>query len=231
MELKVKHASRPRQLPISIYDVQTEHICTPPSRAVPRPSLPNVHIPTPLAYPFLVSKTGSTINSNGLFTDWVELASIHIEYDDKSDPQGAIRLVGTPKSTSGPDVTFMSSVYGLLPSSYTKTYYEMLNFTIDGAWASYSAQLLFDEGYNCASKCCLSLSIGGNRSPLEYTAVLLKKTTGETLTVKGSSSDYSVIGGLSASQLAIYYDRADWSLRGDGKGYIKLVETPSEWEE
>lgn len=229
MELKVKHASRPHQLPLSIYDVQAEHICAPPAQSVPRPFLPPVYIANPLEQPFLVSKTGSTINANSLFTDWEKLDGVRINFDDESDPRGTIRLVGTPKS--GPDVTFMTSAYGLLPSSYTKTYYEMLNFTIDGAWASYSAQLLFDEGYNCDGKCCLMLSVGGNRSPIEYTAMLRNKTTDETITVTGSSIAYSVTGGVHTTQLAIYYDRYDWPMRGDGKGYIKLVETPSEWEE
>lgn len=178
---------------------------------------------------FLVSTTGGTIKASELATDWEKVDDIKIEFDDESDPKSAIRLVG--KTNSGTDVTLMSATHGFLPSNYTKTNYEMLSFSIDGAWASYDAQLLFDEDYNCDSKCCLSIAVDGNRSPIEYTAMLRNKITEETLTVKGSSIEYSVIGGLHAAQLTIYYDRDDWLLRGDGKGYIKLVETPSEWEE
>lgn len=169
------------------------------------------------------------MQANKLFTDWTKLDDIKIEFDDGSDPQSAMRFVGTAEG--GAKVTIMTSAYGFVPSSYTKNDYEMLSFNILGAWASYDAQLLFDEGYNCDRKCGLSLSVGGNRSPIEYAAMLRNKTTGEVFTVTGSSIEYNVIGGVHTNHLVIYYDRDDWLLRGDGKGYIKLTETPSEWEE
>ena len=220
-ELHIKQACKPRMGSSTIYDLSYAYNITPVSRITPKPQY-TVQALDLLSNPTMVIRTGSeTISNRAFYTDWTS-ASVSLDVDDWADPRSTWRL------KYGND-TYWYATYGLLPSSYSATNYELVSIDHLYISANYSGQLLYtiNNGAYEADGCCVALATGGSRSSIEYYVTLLRRATGEYVSVSGSSGSYSVNNSpYTGNTMGLYLAESSFPARGDMKGQISMAEIP-----
>lgn len=221
-ELIVNCASKPVRVPHTIYDISYEFNITPDHRPMPMPvyAVDNVDL---LSNPTMVIRTTSTTITNRMFyTDWISSAVI-FDVDDWTNPRSTWRL-------KYGDNTYWSATYGLLPSSYSATNYELVS--VDRLYISgnHRGNLLFqsNNGIYESAGSCVALSTSGSRSSISYEVQVRKKSTGDVITVTGTNASYTVSNSpYTGNTMALYVPETYFTTNGDMKGQVTMTETPN----
>lgn len=220
-ELSIQHVSKPIIAPSTKYDLTYDFNFSPVARPTPAPENA-AYVLDLVSSPTIVIRTSSsTISNRDFYTTW-EAHQVTIDVDDWTNPRSTWRLKYGSE-------TYWYATYGLLPSSYSATNYELVSIDHLYISANYTGQLLFDivNGVYEADGCCVALSTGGSRSSITYEVTVLNKNTGETETVTGASTSYSVSNSpYTGNVMALYLTETLFPTRGKMKGQITMTETP-----
>lgn len=222
-DLTIKHAVKPFFLPVSIYDVKTEHICEPSQSPLITPTSYNLELDLLSGGTFVLRTGRKTMRSGTMFTGW-ETTVANFEVADWENPRSRWQL------TDGENVLWYAT-YGLLPSAYTKSKYRLAEIDYLYMVGNWYSQLLWDDGV--PSSTGIIISDNGSKPNIRYKATVTNIATGEPEVLTGTSTSYSYGRKNAVANALVYFDPGTGypDVRGDCKGYIKLTETPSEWEE
>ena len=148
---------------------------------------------------------------------------------DYNDP----RSTWTIRAVAGPDIITMP--YGLLPNQYTATYYELKTISILQMTVNSVSTLIYKNVGDIAIKGTATLGLfNHNKAPIYYEVVLKEKFDPyETITVSGSSTNYSVNQPIGGAAVVFY---TEWTAPykayhapapiGDTHYPITMTETP-----
>lgn len=221
-ELKIEHAVKPRTGESTVYDISYDYNITPISRVMPAPQYTVQSLDLTTNPTMVMRTTSTTISNRAFYTNWTS-AAVSLDVDDWSNPRSTWRL------KYGND-TYWYATYGLLPSTYSATNYELISIDHLYISANYSGQVLFaiSNGKYEADGCCVALSTSGTRSAISYEVTVRKIATGEDIVVTGTSNSYSVNNSpYTGNTMALYLPDTSFSAKGDMKGQITMTETPS----
>lgn len=217
-DLIVQHASKPVIAPSTWYELSYEHDITPIVRATPMPCglLDDVD----LLSARLVAKDGSTYNSGNFYTEWVDgLATFSID--------NPLNAHSTWRLKCG-DLAYMRAPYGLLPSTSYQNYefVKVNELKSSGNWNRFLLYELSDGKYVAVAS-ALNLSRGGNQASIYYDVTLRNPTTGDIITVTGTSTQYNVDNSPRTTTMCLYQPFSTFAANGDMKGQIIMTETPA----
>lgn len=216
-ELTIQHVSKPIIAPSISYQISYEHNITPIARATPMPC--DLLDDVDLLSARLVASDGSAYNSNKFYTEWVDgLATFSI--DDPSNAHSTWRL-------KCGNLDYMRAPYGLLSATSYRNYeFVSINeLKSSGNWNRFLLYELSDGKYVPVGS-ALNLSRGGNQSSIYYDVTLRNPTTGDMITVTGTSSEYSVDNSPRTTTMCLYQPFSTFAANGDMKGQIVMTETP-----
>lgn len=217
-ELTIQHLSKPVIAPSTWYELSYEHDITPIARATPMPCglLDDVN----LLSARLVASDGSTYNSNKFYTEWVDgLATFSI--DDPANAHSTWRL-------KCGDLAYMYAPSGLLPStSYQNFEFVTINELKSSGNRDRFLLYEFSDGKYVPVASALNLATGGGKSSIYYDVTIRNPTTGDIITVTGSSTQYNVNNSPKTTTMCLYQPFDTFASNGDMKGNVTMTETPS----
>lgn len=227
-DLRVHHAVKPKPGESTIYDVNTLYEPVPGDEPLyyPNPQK-QYHISFPPTEIVVSSRTYTDTTFLTYITDW-ELALTRIVLDEPKNPLTTIRIIAQLERPGAPEETVLVTNHDFIPSTYSPTYYELVKIDLF-ADAAYRWVLLYgnrESTYGPSSATAVALRGDGASKDIYYEAVLINKSTEETVTLKGSSSSYRVYNSPFNDVLAMKGPSAGRIIRGDCKGTVTMTETP-----
>lgn len=223
-DLRVKHAAKPKPGDGDVYDIITDY--APAGGGMiykPYTWGGEKIIPS-----FDVIISDQSYSATTLITQWNKYPAT-LKFNDFEDPRGGWTIYAEKdEHTKIPAIT---SPYGVLPSSYTKTYYTLnsIEMRLSIGWMSI---MLYDDIYRPQDFAMMPRWFdGGNtaNSYIKYSAELTRKSDGSIISITGTSVDFTV-----NNNVFIRPDDGDLgydSTNGDRKGDVIIIETETEWEE
>ena len=214
-ELSIQHAVKPRYGARTEYDLSYTFGITPTTRAMPMPCGTSSYVD--LLSARLVAANGSTYTDGFIYTDWVADGAV-FSIDNPS------RATSTWRLKCG-SIEYMSATYGLLPSTYSG--YEFISVNQLWTFGNWKRFLLYDivDGKYVAVGSALELGNGGNRASITYDVTVKHPSTGDIVTVTGSSISYTTTNSPTG-KMCLYQPYSTFAARGDLKGQVTMTETP-----
>lgn len=224
-DLRVKHAAKSKPGEEDVYNITMDYAPT-GSGTIYKPYTKGGEEIIPS---FSIIISDQSYSNTTLITRWNKYPA-KIEFNDFEDPQGGWTIYAEKDAhTKIPAIT---SAFGVLPSSYTKTYYTLnsIEMRLSVGWMSI---MLYDDIYKPQDFAMMPrwFKDGENTasSYIKYRAELTSKSDGSIVSITGTSSDFTV-----NNNVFIRPDDGNLGLEstnGDRKGDVTIIETETEWEE
>ena len=213
-DLNIAHAVKPRYGGHTDYDLSYTYGISPTTRAMPMPCGTSSYVDLLSAQ--LVAANGSTYSTGNFYTDWVADGAVF----SIADPSNA-RSTWYLKCGSI-DYMYANNV---VPSNYSG--YEFISINQLWTFGNSKRFLLYDliSGKYEPVGSVLELGNGGNNASITYDVTLKHPSTGNIVTVTGSSISYTTQNSPTG-KMCLYQPYSTFGLNGDMKGQIVMTETP-----